>query len=344
MATGPYFVFRDRADSAVVVSAGRRRAKAAWQERSGVVRGLSKLPWIEAVAAVGPFSQGFLPTIDRPLDLVVLAEGGRADLARGALGLYRRARRSGDAGIRILVVLDADALNITPSGPVDALLWASLQPLVGAEAWDEFRAANDWLRQRFPNSYSVQPEVPGLVSSLRLDGRLAGLRRRRIGDSSGQQLMRSERRRGGLLGRLEDRASGRLGAGGDIGILGALDPSTVTDFEARTEAVRSWAFEGQEPTGLEASAGSDEVDLAVDEVDLAVGEVDLAVGEVADVEVALEAGLREDGQRPSVVRGSRRARGATRRRSSRRAASAAEEGQSSRGQGRRRSGRHNTSK
>jgi len=332
VAAGPYYVLRDRADSAVVVSAGKRRAKAAWLARSGLVRGLSKLPWIEAVAAVGPFAQGYLPTIDVPLDLVVLAEGGRTDLARRALGLYRRARRSAENGLRILEVLDSDALNLTPSGPVDALLWASLQPVVGAAAWEEFRAANPWLAQRFPNSYSVEMDVPGLVSSQRLDGRLAGLRRRRVGDSSGQQLLRSERRRGGLLGRLEERASGRLDAGGDAGILSALAPLAVADFDARIEAVREWAFETAEPAEVEGSLASDEV-VEIDEVDQPVSEA----------ETSEELEVQGGEGRPSAVRVSRRDRRPTRRRSARRAASSAEEGQSSRGQGRR-SGRRSTSK
>lgn len=347
LAAGPYFVLRDRADSAVVVSAGRRRAKAAWQERSGAVRGLSKLPWVEAVAAVGPFSQGFLPSIDRPLDLVVIAEGGRTDLARGALGLFRRASRSGEAGLRVLAVLDSDALSLTPLGPLDALLWASLQPVVGAAAWGEFRAANSWLKQRFPNSYSVQPEVPGLVSSLRLDGRLAGLRRRRIGDSTGQELMRSERRKGGLLGRLEERAAGRLGSGVDVGILGALDSSAVPDFEARIEAVRAWAFEIESPVEIEARAAVDEaVEEAVAEEAVAEEAVAEVAEEVVSVEVETDEEVEapEDEQQHVTVRGSRRAREDTHRTSARRAASSPEKGQSRRGQGRRRAGRRSTSK
>jgi hypothetical protein len=346
LSSGPYFVLRDRANSAVVVSAGRRRARAAWAERSGAVRGLSKLPWVEAVAAVGPFAQGFLPTIDAPLDLVVIAEGGRADLARRALGIFRRARRMGDTGLRILAVLDADHLSLSPSSSVDALLWASLQPVVGAPGWEEFRSANPWLQQRFPNHYAVQPDVPALVSERRLEGRLAGLRRARLVAPSEDSLLRSELRRGGLLGRLEERASGRLGSGSDLGVLQALSPSAEADYEARLESVRTWAFEVEDEHEVAvavepAIADQDEVGVEVEDEAEVEAEVDVEVedevGDQVEVGAELEVGDQDEVDvAGTVVRASRRVRGPDRRGRGRRAGASPEEGQSASGQGRRR--------
>jgi len=354
LASGSFFVLRDRADSAVVVAAGRRRAQAAWDRRSAGVRGLSKLPWLEAVAAVGPFAQGYLPEIESPLDLVVIAEGGRADLARTALGVYRRALRRGDGGLRILVVLDADDLALEPTGSVEALLWGSLQPLVGEDAWIEFRRANPWLDKRFPNDHPVQLEVPHLLSERRLDGRLAGLRRAQVGRPK-EGLLRSERRSGGLLGRLEERAVRRLGGGADLGVLGALASSAFGDYESRLEAVRTWAFDIEEAEVEEADIEEAEVEEAdieeaeveeaeVEETELEVEETELEVEEAEVEETELEVEETEleveDADTHSAVRGSQRERGADRRRrGGRRSTASTEEGQPGRGQGRRRSRR-----
>jgi hypothetical protein len=298
------------------------------------------------VAAVGPFAQGFLPTIDAPLDLVVIAEGGRADLARRALGIFRRARRMGDTGLRILAVLDADHLSLSPSSSVDALLWASLQPVVGAPGWEEFRSANPWLQQRFPNHYAVQPDVPALVSERRLEGRLAGLRRARLVAPSEDSLLRSELRRGGLLGRLEERASGRLGSGSDLGVLQALSPSAEADYEARLESVRTWAFEVEDEHEVAvavepAIADQDEVGVEVEDEAEVEAEVDVEVedevGDQVEVGAELEVGDQDEVDvAGTVVRASRRVRGPDRRGRGRRAGASPEEGQSASGQGRRR--------
>ena len=267
LAEGPFYVFRDRADSAVGVAAGRRRAETAWTERSGLIRGMSKLPWVEAVAAVGPFAQGILPKIESPLDLVVIAEGGRTDLARRALGAFRRARRSSSDRLRVVSVLDADSLALEPESDVEALLWATLQPVVCAEAWVEFSDVNPWLRRRFPNWHSLSREVPGLVSNRRLDGRLARLRRSAVSMGAGG-LLGSEGRRPGLLTAIEERAGRRLALGDDLGVLASLPSGTASEYQVRLDGIRTWAFESvaSESTSLEVEEdGVEETSMASEE-------------------------------------------------------------------------------
>lgn len=254
--SGPYFLMRDRADSAVGVRAGSHRAASDWEDCAGLLRGMAKLPWVEAVAAIGPFAQGYQPAIGRPLDLVVIAEGGRADLARGGLAAFRRAHAGlgflGTSGqkkpLRVVRVLDADQLELAKPDATEALLWASLNPLVGLAAWDHFLASNPWLRARFPNWSLRDVGVPRPVSDRRLDGRLARIRRSRISlPGNLGTLLRSEGRREGLLNQLEARFSSRAIVGSDLGVRAALDDLEATIYGDRLEGVQSWTFD-EEPS------------------------------------------------------------------------------------------------
>ncbi|MEE2828978.1 MAG: hypothetical protein VX498_07310 [Myxococcota bacterium] len=339
-ASGPFYVLCDRAQSAVGVSAGRRRAEAAWEERSGLVRGLSKLPWVEAVGVVGALSWGYLPDIGDPIDLVVIAEGGRGDLARRALGLYRRARGKGASGLRVLEVLDADSLSLGPAVGIEALLWANLCPVVNEQAWEQFRLSNSWIGEQFPNLRPRSRSVPGPLSDRRLDGRLASLRRARVEASGagGESLLQSGRRRRGLVARLEERALGRLSPGDDLGIGGTLPAGAAAGTSERLEAIATWSFEveaagslpvTEEPTALSTVAPRPEAPPEEEP-----SEPTEAVPPEESSEEAAETRVDTGAERP----GSSRRRGARLRPSrSQRAAASAETGQRGRGSGRSRS-------
>ncbi|MEE2829253.1 MAG: hypothetical protein VX498_08695 [Myxococcota bacterium] len=272
--SGPYFLMRDRADSAVGVRAGSHRAASDWEDCAGLLRGMAKLPWIEAVAAIGPFAQGYQPTIGRSLDLVVIAEGGRADLARGALAAFRRAHAGlGLLGkprpkqpLRVVRVLDADQLELVQPDATESTLWASLNPLIGLAAWEHFFASNSWIRDRFPNWSVRDVGVPRPVSERRLDGRLARIRRGRVSlPGNLGNLLRSEGRREGLLTQVEDRVSSRAIVGSDLGLRAVLDGLEATVYGDRLEGIKTWAFDEEPAEVAIVDEQPSEVAIAPDE-------------------------------------------------------------------------------
>ena len=160
---GGLFCARDRAELPRGVSAARRRGEARWHEVRELVVGLGKLPWVEAVAVVGPMAWGLLPSICDPCPVAIVAEGGRADLARAAV--QARLRSAGELGesVQLAHTFDGDA-PAHPELGVQALLGADFSSLFD-QRWAELGA---WVMQDEPGSEpepTEEPEVAVVVQA-----------------------------------------------------------------------------------------------------------------------------------------------------------------------------------
>lgn len=205
------------------------------QELQGPLAGLSKLPWVEGIAVAGATALGSWIE-GEPVELVILAEGGRDEAAGWAVARWLGAAGSVRAAVRVVAVLDADRLEQEPLGQLPALLWATLRPVTNRPAWVRLRTANGWIDEALPNGPSQPWE--GLVlpeSHGRLDGRLAALRRRVLG--ADQELLTSQTRRGRRRGLVEQLLGDRLQPAAD-----ARDwlAERVAAFEARWRQVQGW--------------------------------------------------------------------------------------------------------
>jgi hypothetical protein len=241
---------RDRADLLDDLGPAQGRAREIRDGMSGVLRGMCKLPWLEAVAVTGRPAFGFAAPGEREVRLVVIAEGGRVRLARAAIAAYKKARGDEGARIRVETILDADGLAKPAGGRYDALRWSSLRPVMNPAGFEALRAANPWILVEFPNT--GEDAGGGLpdhqVGSGRFDGRLARARRRLLGGSGEAAdvvpLFKGAARISGGLSSLEEALQDRLS--GD----GAECPSREgaeafeARFEARWEAVSAWEVEG----------------------------------------------------------------------------------------------------
>ena len=116
------------------------------------MRGLCKLPFVEAVAVTGSLAWGCLPDVEEPCSLVLIAEGGRVASAQGSAALYCKARGARGAELQVLRVLDADSLDFPEPGLDVGLAVAALRPVTNPEAW----------ARRTPGSLSSTPTgIPG---------------------------------------------------------------------------------------------------------------------------------------------------------------------------------------
>lgn len=192
------YVLRDRAPW-LGEQAGRQRRADRWL-LDAVPRliGLGKLPWVEAVALAGSVAWGLWPTEGQP-QIVVIAEGGRRDLAARAVGFFLSLRFGADDQ-PLVEVLDGDALvPPTPSAPASAY-WASLRPVVNAEAfawvWSQLPGATAHFPQGGPGHLHGLAEIP---TAQRIDGRIAAVRRAIVAPAGGSPILgRSQRQRSWL--------------------------------------------------------------------------------------------------------------------------------------------------
>lgn len=241
---GELFAAIDRSAVAHGMAAASRRADARWDLVRPVVRGVAKLPWIEAVGCVGHIGRGSLDDVQAPCLLVLIAEGGRTRLAARAIDAWRRGRRAQAELFEVVEVIDSDELvQPTPSSSV-ALAWTSLRPVSNPAGWQSFVDANPWLATSFPCWTLGAPEHPDRsVADRRLDGRFAAARRALVAGRADGALLGDAERRGRLRG-LEDRFERRLGRRRVPGIASVVPAALADRFSVRWAELASWEVAG----------------------------------------------------------------------------------------------------
>jgi hypothetical protein len=254
------FALHDRSDLLRGMARRQGWSDARWRQLRGPLRGLGKLPWVEAIGVTGTMSWGLLDTEDSPCELVLIAEGGRAPLARAAARLWRKAAGLQRA-IRFAAVLDADDLRVPDGGTTAAWWLLAVRPVVNEAAFERLWAANPWAGARFP-SFEADGSggLPEYFVGDRLDGRLAAVRRAAVATGDDGVLLRSEGRREGTVeARLGEALAGTWAARPceewvRDGALDVLVGTDLHDGDARVEArwaeVRGW------PVGSPATVGA----------------------------------------------------------------------------------------
>ncbi|GEM_PF-2177942 len=246
-----HYALRDRDALLEELGAAQGRGRELWDGMKAAVKGMCKLPWIEAVAVTGRPALGVVAPGEDDVRLIVIAEGGRVRLARWAIGAYRKAR--GDVGARIKVetIVDADALAKPAGTRYDALRWLTLRPVMNEAAFAALREANPWIHVEFPSA--VLDTAGGLpdyeVDAGRFDGRLARVRRGLVGGNGESPevtplFLSNARIPGGLAGLEESLQSSLDGDGAECASrLGSDEFEAV--FAPRWEAVEAWEVAGE---------------------------------------------------------------------------------------------------
>lgn len=243
---GGRFALQDRPDAFAQADAEAESARVLWSDVSAALRGLAKLPWIEAVAVSGPAAFGYAPA-GQPLQVVLLAEGGRSDEARAAFTASLRSRGPVAERIRLLEVYDADGPAPTLSSEAAALRFATLRPVTNPRGWGWLRSRVAGLDVSFPNA-PWEANTPDFLLADRLDGRLAQVRRGVLG--GGHEVL-TEANRTGNRRLLLDRVVGGLvrRLAGEV----QRHPEDLRDSEARWAEVQDWEIEVEvhEPDAVE---------------------------------------------------------------------------------------------
>lgn len=184
------FVLQDRAPVLRGMAERQGRADALWRDLKRKMRGLCKLPWVEAVGIGGHMAWGVLED-GAPIDLVVIAEGGRVPLARAAVRTWRKATRT-EQVIRLAAVLDADDLELALDDLHAAWWLLAVRPVSNEDAFHRLWQANQEAGAFFPNFDSeVTGGLPEYLLADRVDGRLARLRRSLVAQDDDGVLLRS---------------------------------------------------------------------------------------------------------------------------------------------------------
>lgn len=233
---GTRFCLIDSPEHLTEAQAAAERMDRVWTELQDTIRGLCKLPWVEAVAVVGPGALGQLPP-GQKLQLRVVAEGGRVRAAAAALGLSIRARDGLDAQLALESIVDADHLERPVTSPLASLRTAVIAPVMNRAGWQAWLEANPALAEALPNHTWGDERDLGE----RFDGRLAVWRRSAV-QAEDAPLLRSTGRRGGkrlLLDRLLESVLDRS-AGTAIPVAPALATGA---HGSRRAAVLAWTFD-----------------------------------------------------------------------------------------------------
>lgn len=243
-------------------------ADARWRELEKPLRGLSKLPWVEAVGITGTMALGLLDADDAPCPIVVIAEGGRVPLARAAVRAWRRAAGL-KAAIRIAAVLDGDDLAL-PEGDETAAWWLlSVRPVTNEQAFERLFDANPWARAAFPNCDARSTGgVPEFFVGARIDGKLAALRRAAVARGDDGVLLTSAQRSAGWEEPLQDLVKSRPMAapcrewGDDLLAAAGLEDGDAR-VAAREAELATWTF-GEDDESEAPEAEAEEEPAAVD--------------------------------------------------------------------------------
>ena len=278
------FVLADRADALRDMATRQGRADAVWRDLKGRLRGLSKLPWVDAVGIGGRMAWGVLDS--DAVDLVILAEPRRAHLARAAVEAWIVASR--ESRLRVAAVLDVDSPELPEGDQHDAWWLLSLRPVSNEPAFHALWDANPWAGAWFPNfDTEVTGGLPEYLVTGRIDGRLASLRR-------------------GLPGRalLASVAQNFVGDRPADTALPFGEPTDRAQFDARVRAVFAWSFAEPEAPASTSAGPVDEPAVAP-----------VTEPGAAQVSEATEPPQASPTPRPTHV-ASRRQRGATHQRAS----------------------------
>lgn len=190
-----HYVLRGREDLLRGMATRQGWADSRWRDLKGTLRGLGKVPWVEALGVTGPMAWGLSQSTDAPCELVVIAEGGRVALARAAVRAWRRAAGK-KVEIRVAAVLDADSLILAEGTSTEAWWLLAVRPVVNELAFARLREVNDWARARFPNFDADDAGgLPEYFLGDRVDGKLAALRRAAVATDDDGVLLRSAGRR-----------------------------------------------------------------------------------------------------------------------------------------------------
>jgi len=239
-----------------------------WRQLGTSLRGLGKLPWVEAVGITGTMAWGLLDEESSACELVIIAEGGRVPLARAAVRAWRKASGRRDV-LRIAAVLDADALAMEDAGATAAWWLLAVRPVVNEEAFSRLWSANQWARQRFPNfDVGGTGGLPEFFLGARVDGKLAAARRAVVAESDDGVLLGSAGRRDAgweqtLLGVVGGRKVAQAcreewvtRQGADV-LRGTGLGDGDERVQARMQQLAGWAFEDEAKTAsTEAAAES----------------------------------------------------------------------------------------
>jgi len=247
------FALHGRDDLLCSVGTRQGFSDARWRELKGVLRGLGKLPWVEAVGITGTMAWGLLDEERLPCELVIIAEGGRTALARASVRVWRKASRLTNR-VRIAAVLDADHLAVPATGVTAAWWLLAVRPVVNEAAFRRMWAANQWARSLFPN-FDVDSTggLPEYLLGQRVDGKLAAVRRALVASGDDGVLLGEEGRRDvswerSLLGVVEGMRIAQpcreWGVGADADVLVGTN---LVDGDARVggrmRELSSWTFE-----------------------------------------------------------------------------------------------------
>lgn len=257
------FALQGRDDLLQSMGARQGASDARWRELKDVLRGLGKLPWVEAVGITGTMAWGLLDEERLPCELVIIAEGGRAPLARASVRVWRKAARL-TTKVRIAAVLDADHLAVPATGPTAAWWLLAVRPVVNAAAFQRLWAANQWAGTLFPNfdvdSTGGQPQY---FLGERVDGKLAAVRRAAVTSADDGVLLGAAGRKdaaweSALLGVVEGMRIAQpcreWGVGAETDVLVG---TSLVDGDARLAGrmreLASWTFEDATPPEPEES-------------------------------------------------------------------------------------------
>ncbi len=233
---GRRFCLVDSPEGLQLAGESATRMDRLWADLKDTIRGLCKLPWVEAVAIVGTGAFGQVPAREC-LQLRVLAEGGRVRAAAAALELSFRSRDGLSQRLALESIVDADHLERPINSPLAALRTASLSPVMNRAAWATWLETNPRLSEALPNLAWGQEHDLGP----RFDGRLAVWRRKLVqGEDS--PILRSSGRQGSkrlLLDRLLESTLDRA-AGAEIPLAPGLPAGA---FSSRRDAVLGWSFD-----------------------------------------------------------------------------------------------------
>ncbi len=236
---GRRFCLVDSPEGLQLAEESAARMDRLWAELKDTIRGLCKLPWVEAVAIVGTGAFGQVPARE-PLQLRVVAEGGRVRAAAAALELSFRSRDGLSQRLALESIVDADHLERPVNSPLAALRAVSLSPVMNRAAWAIWLETNPRLSEALPNLDWGREHDLGA----RFDGRLA-VWRRRVVQGEDSPILRSSGRQGDkrlLLDRLLESTLDRS-AGAEIPLAPGLP---IGAFTSRREAVLAWSFDEPE--------------------------------------------------------------------------------------------------
>lgn len=203
------FFLEGRKDLVAVRARREASSQAYLATRVDAIRGMCKLPFVEAVALSGSLAHKNLMDGKRDVDLFVIFEGGRLWSGLASTWLYRNLKGK---DFCLNYAVSAEELLLPSRSLFDAFQLLTLVPLMNLPGFEALWAANaSWTGPMFPN-WSADITVEGMQDYLggRFDGRLAMSRRERLAPSQALPLMKAENRLRKPSTMVEEATEGRI--------------------------------------------------------------------------------------------------------------------------------------